>query len=183
MQWPWLGKSYTVTCPDGTKRTIYRDVDDAFPLYIPGWKGGFKAEGGASADALGIEGLRGKVEGEYATRIDGLLFSINELNQSYMMSFRTVYLTFLSDPCGNSGFLQRQVEKIVADQQRITQLGIQVRFLIELVRSQPQDTAQIVKLFKEIAGKVGGPPLAEAAATEISEARQIADQWSENDGS
>ena len=27
-----LGKSYKIKCPDGSIKTVYRDVDDAFPL-------------------------------------------------------------------------------------------------------------------------------------------------------
>ena len=181
MRWPW-GKTYTVKCPDGSEKTVHRNVDAAFPLFIKGWKGQLKGEGGVSADSLGIEGLKGKVEGKYASHIDGLLYSINELNQSCMINFRTVYLTFASDPCGNAQFLRRQVEKIIAQQDRLTHLGIRVRALIELVRNRPNDTPQILEMFKEIAGNVGGPPALEAIAMEIEESRQIADDWSGEHG-
>jgi hypothetical protein len=41
--WP-FSKTYRVKCPDGSVKSVYRHVDDAFPLYIQGWQGDFNAE-------------------------------------------------------------------------------------------------------------------------------------------
>lgn len=175
MQWPW-GKIYSVTCRDGTRKTVYRNVDDAFPLFIPGWQGDISAGGSGSAKAAGIDELKGEVKAAYATKIQGLLFAIDDLTQTVMINFRTVYVTFATDPCANGGFLQRQVEKLVAEQQRISRLRIQVRALIELAKNQPNETVQILTIFKEVAGNLGGDIAVEAVKVEIAEARQIAER-------
>jgi hypothetical protein len=178
MPWSW-GKTYSVTCRDGTRKTVYRDVDDAFPLFIPGWQGDLSAGGSGSAQAVGIDELKGEARASYTSKIQGLLFAIDDLTQTVMINFRTVYVTFATDPCSNGGFLQRQVEKLVAEQQRISRLRIQVRALIELAKNQPNETVQILTIFKDVAGNLGGTFAVEAVKVEIAEARQLADRWSE----
>src|SRR5258705_9559056 len=42
------------------------------------------------------------------TKIQGLLFSLDELNQSLMMNFRGAYLAFATDPCGNARYAPRK---------------------------------------------------------------------------
>jgi hypothetical protein len=173
-----FGRSYSVRCPDGSKKTVYRNVDHAFPLFIPGWQGDASASAGGAAKAAGVEELKGEVKATYETKIQGLFFALDELTQTIMINFRGVYLTFVSDPCANGAFLQRQVEKLVTEQQRISRLRIQVRTLIELVKSQPNETIQILTMFKEVAGNLGGNPSLEATTIEIAEARQLAEKWS-----
>src|SRR5687768_16666040 len=104
-RWP-FGRTYSVDCPDGTTKRVYRDVDTAFPLYIKGW------EGNMSADASAVGTGSGAVKGAYATKIQGLLFGLDELTQTVMINFRNVYMVYESDPCSQSGFLAREVEKL-----------------------------------------------------------------------
>jgi len=173
MRLPW-SKSYVVKCPDRSERTVYKNVDDAFPLYIKGWKGKIKNSAGASADSLGIGGVTVESGGAYSTEIHGMLFYMTEMNQNVMINFRTIYMAFVSDPCGSGDFFRRQVENIISEHQR---LGIQVRALIELMKHRPDQTVEILNLLKEISGQMGSGMAATAAAIEIAEARQIADGW------
>ena len=132
MRWSWpFGKRYHVRCPDGSEKTVYRNIDDAFPLSIHGWKGDLAAEG------RGIAGETAKLKGAYATKVQGLLFGLDELTQTLMLNFRSVYIVYISDPCGNAGFLLREVEKLVAEQQRVARLRIQVRTLLDLAKAKP----------------------------------------------
>jgi hypothetical protein len=170
-QWP-FGRTYSVRCPDGTTKRVYRDVDAAFPLYIKGWEGSLSAAGSAFATG------DGELKGVYASKIQGLLFGLDELTQTVMINFRSVYMVYASDPCSQSGFLAREVEKLVAEQQRLSRLRIQVRALLELAKNQPTDTVAILTLFKDLAGSIGGPAVAHAAQLEITEARLLADKWS-----
>src|SRR6266850_7840771 len=130
-----LGKSYRVKCPDGSSRSVYRSIDDAFPLSIQGWTGDLAAE------ARGMTGEAAKIKGAYATKVQGLLFGLDELTQTLVLNFRGIYMVYVSDPCGNSGFFQREVEKLVAEQQRLARLRIQVRTLLELAKAKPADTS------------------------------------------
>lgn len=164
MNWPW-GKIYRVRCPDGTLRTVYRDIDDACPLFIPGWKADVTAE------IMGTSKLTGQAKAKYETQIHGLLFNLNEQNQSLMMSFRTVYLVFATNPCGNDEFFHREIEKLLDEQRRISALRIQIAALIQFVSASPNDTAQLTKIFSDIASRTGGSAIASAASLEIAETR------------
>lgn len=166
-----LGKSYRVKCPDGSTKTVYRNVNDAFPLSIDGWKGDLAAE------AKGVAGEAAKIKGAYATKVQGLLFGLDELTQTLVLNYRSVYMVYVSDPCGNAGFFQREVQKLVAEQQRIARLRIQVRTLIEIAKVKTVDAGAFLDLFRELAGGVGGSSIPAAVEAEILEARQIADRW------
>jgi len=181
MQWRW-GKTYTVRCPDGSRKTVYRNIDDAFPLFIPGLQRDLSASFGGSAKVAGVDKLKAEIKNEYVTKVQGLLFAIDELTQSLIVNFRSVYLTYASDPCNMAGFLQRQVEKVIAEQQRLTKHRLNVRVFIELAKNQPEKTLHILTMYKEIAGELGSAPALEATKMEIMEARQLADKWVSDDG-
>ena len=91
MAWP-LSKTYKVKSPDGHVKTVYRNVDDAFPLFIPGWKANINAAGKF------LERLSGEIRAEYSTAIHGMLFALDELNQGLMMTFRAAYIVYQNDP-------------------------------------------------------------------------------------
>lgn len=163
---PWFFKVWKHRCPDGTERLVYKNVDDAFPLYIPGWnaKLAATADGGAIGSA--------DVKAEYTTKIQGLLFSLDELNQGLMFSFRGAYVAYGADPCGNSALLSRQVERILNDQTRLQRLRIEIHALISLASSRQADHGRIMDAFQRLVDRLGGP-VAEAAVAEISDNREL----------
>lgn len=162
--WP-FGRTTSYKCPDGTTKVVYRNVDDAFPLYIPGWES--KTSATADAQQLGTA----KLSGEYASKINGLLFGLDELNQSLMMNFRGAYVAFSADPCGNADLLKRQVEQILREQHRFQMIRVQIRGLVALAEARPSEHDKIMEVFQTIVTAVGGPVIADAASAEISEAR------------
>ncbi|HSG38916.1 MAG TPA: hypothetical protein VLE27_04695, partial [Thermoanaerobaculia bacterium] len=85
INWP-FAKTYRVRCPDGTVKTLHRNVDDAFPLFIPGWQGNVDAE------LKALEAIPARLRAKYETKIQGLLYRLDELNQSLMMNFRGAYV-------------------------------------------------------------------------------------------
>jgi hypothetical protein len=167
INWPW-SKQRDIRCPDGTTRIIYKNIDDACPLFIPGFKTDI------TADISGLDELSGKLGAKYETDVKGLLFSLNEQNQSLMMSFRTVYLTFASNPCGSDQFFQREIQKLLDEQRKIAELKLKINALIQLALRVPIDSNQITMIYKEIASVLGGPAVASAASLEINEARVAA---------
>lgn len=168
--WPWE-KTYTVRCPDGTVRTVYKNINHACPLYIQGWKADLASE------IKGVSDLSGEAKAKYETQIHGLLFGLNEQNQSLMMSFRTIYLAFMTNPCGNDGFFHREIEKLLDEQRCISALRIQIAALVQLASTNPHDTTQLTKIFGDIAARLGGPAVAAAASLEIAETRAVVKEW------
>lgn len=43
LSWP-FSRTYEVRCPDGSVRTVYKHVDDAFPLHVRNWRARFAAD-------------------------------------------------------------------------------------------------------------------------------------------
>lgn len=177
----WLfGKTYSVRCRDGSIKEVYRSVDVACPLYIPGVEREVSAKGSGTAKSVGLS-LKGEAKKKYEKKIEALVFGIDELTQTVMINFRSVYLAFSSDPCSNNSFFLRQVEMLVGEQQRIAKLRIQAGTLISLVQAQPDNVVEIMGLFKQLAlnigGNLGAEVIKEEAKKEINEARQLADDW------
>lgn len=166
-------KTRKVKCTDGREITVHRNLDDAFPLHIPGLKASLKASGSflnkASAGA----------SSEYASAIQGLLFSIDELNSGLMMTFRGVYLLYSSDPCNNSEFFKREVERLNEEQRSLRTLRLQIDGLIQLAQLQPNDHQEITRMFIKIMDTY--PSIRAPLATEdrIRHATQIAQEMVE----
>ena len=86
---------------------IYRNIDDAFPLYIPGW------EGKASSSIEGIESVKANLNADYTTKIQGLIFSLDEFNNGIMIDFRgRVSKTALFGPNSLTGFWIQDVKAV-----------------------------------------------------------------------
>lgn len=161
-------KTRKVKCPDGTTRFVYEDLDDACPLYIPSYKAD------VASDLKATSEINGNVSVKYAREIDNVLYGLNEQNQSLMMSFRTVYLTYKSNPCGNDEFFHRGIEGLLDDQKKISLLKVKVNALITLARAPNTDEVRLNMIFAEIASLLGGSSVASTATVAINEARDIA---------
>jgi hypothetical protein len=170
INWP-FSKRHQVRCPDGSTKIIYKNIDQAFPLYIPGWKGDLKA------DIKALEQASANVGAAYESKIQGLLFSLDERNQSLMINFRTVYITFVSDPCNRSAFLERQIEKIIDEQNHLSRLKMQIYSLIELAKNHPKKSNEIFALFQQIVSQLGGQSVSVGAVIEITESVSLTKEW------
>ena len=168
--WP-FSKTYKHPCPDGTVRIVHRCVDDAFPLFIPGW------EGKMNGNLEDLKGSPVNLAAEYTTKIKGLLFSLDDLNQSLMMAFRSSYIAFQTDPCSSDGFFKRQVGKIIDEQHRLTKLRVQIRGLISLAEMNNNNPEKVWPIYQQIVDQIGGSSVKAAASLEIAESRKIADEW------
>jgi len=167
----WFSKTYQHKCPDGTVRIIHKNLDEAFPLSVKDKKGTTNVD--IAAQKLGSA----KLKTEYETKIRGLLFSINEQNQSLMINFRFAYAAFQADPCNNNGFITRQAEHFSQGQQRLMELKTQITGLITLAESYPNNPERVLPLYNEIVGKIGGYAAVTATVAAIKEGEQDAKKW------
>ena len=152
-------------------KLVYRNPDDAFPLHIRGSRA--EVEGQIKA----WEQVPANVKAAYETQVQGLLYGLNERNQSLMMTFRCVYIVYTADPCANAEFLKRRVEKMTEDDNNSLLLTISVHGLIELISAHPQPHDQVLALYGEIVQRLYGVSDRLAATAEIEETRQVAKRW------
>jgi len=106
----------------------------------------------AKAQELGTAELRA----DYATKIEGLLFSLDELNQSLMMNFRGAYVAYTTDPCGNGAMLNRQVENILREQHRFQLVRVQIRALVSLAGGKGNSHDKIMDAFQRSSTRSAG---------------------------
>lgn len=165
--WFWR-KTYDVKCLDGTKKTVYKNVDDAFPLFIRGFDSNLAAN--VRSESLGD----GNLDSKYTTKIDGLLYALDELNQGLMMTFRAIYMVYSSDPCGNVLFLQRECSKLIDEQRRLRSLKIQIDALINMIKATPDNAEAISNIFSDIVQRIGNYPGMDVTTYELQRASEDA---------
>jgi hypothetical protein len=172
----WL-KTKNHKCPDGTTKTVYRNVDDAFPFFLPGIK--TKVGGDVNVPATVSVG----VKAEYEEKALGLLVKLDDWNNSLMMSFRAAYVVYQGDPCSSYGYLQREVSGIMRKHELIQRIRLQIDGLLTLVKnSGGKNLTQVLKseffvMYRGILEQMGSPVAREAAIAEIHDATQHAQKW------
>lgn len=166
MRWP-FSKTYQVKCNDGTVKTVYRNVDNAFPLCLPGWKGDLSARGKI------LDKVNAELKAEYATIIHGLLYALDELNQGLMMQFRAAYVVYKNDPCQHSSFFERQVEKLLDQQGRLISSKVQIDGLTQIAKLMPEHSEEFWKTLANVIDRMGALPLPQLSSKGIAEARRL----------
>jgi hypothetical protein len=164
-----------VKCPDGTTRTVHRKIDDAFPLNIQASQGRFSA---AVRDGAGV--VSANIQAEHRSKVEQLLVEIDSKNNTLMVKFRAAYLVYMTNPCAKGEYLADRVAQLITMHDRLTEAELSTQGLIALIKSSPNETEAILKLFREIVNKLGpvSPELSnEAAKIAIDSARQDAEDW------
>jgi hypothetical protein len=162
-------------CPDGTFRIVYRNVNDAIPLFIKG----FDIKGGG--DAKLMDQANFKLKAEYKDKIQGLLYNLDDRNNNLIFEFRNAYMVYQSHPCGKIDFFQEQVEKLNRDYHFRSTLKIQIDGLITLAEGNSNHD-KIMEVYISILDKMGITNNF-VAAYAIKENRDAAKKWIEsNDG-
>ena len=170
-------KSYTVTCPDNTTKTVYRSLDHAFPLIS---KGVDLKMAGKLAD---LSSSQLAVGAELKTNVDALLYQIDHANKELLISLRAAYLVFQSDPCSKSDYLESQIDKIDNEQRRIRSFDMALQAFIEIAKSNKMEKTEISNMLSEILDRFDGSRrLSTAVSNELSSATRVAKTLLERSG-
>jgi hypothetical protein len=172
MGWP-FSKTYRVKCKDGSVKTVYKNVGDAFPLCIPGWKGDLSAAGKV------LDKANADLKAEYATAIHGLLYALDELNQGLMMTFRAAYVVYQNDPCEHAPFFEREVAKLLDEQRRLRALKVQIDGLIQLAKQKPEHSEEFARIMANVVDRFGTLLLPQATSKRIADARKLTKRMAE----
>lgn len=151
---PWL-KSYDVQCPDGTKKTVFKSPEHAFPLSISGYEANISSK---FQQELGVDG---ELNSGIKSKVDSLLIGLDELNNGLMLSFRSAYVGFQADPCTNSEFFTEQISKINDEQRRLTALKLQIRGFVEVAKVNPNDP-DVAEHYSNLIGYIGNSAVSNA---------------------
>lgn len=165
-----FSKTFKQRCPDGTIRHIHKNIDKAMPLALKDMQTKFDADLSTQKKSLGLLNV------EYADKISGLLYAINEQNQSLMMGFRLAYIAYQSDPCNNNEYLIHQAEELNLGQQKLMELKTQISGLISLAAVYPNDSEKILALYQKIISKIDDEYML-ATKSAINDNRQNIAYW------
>jgi hypothetical protein len=117
---------------------VVRNINHALPLELRDVSG--RAAGTITAPNIGAaEGAA-----EYQSQVAQIVFAINDRNSSQMMDFRNAYLAYMADPCGKGDLLERALNKIMDERNRLATLEIRARTLIKLIQQSPDRADQIL---------------------------------------
>lgn len=174
--WNPFSISYEVKCQDGSRKTVYKKVEDAFPLAINGYEANVSTK-------LKSELLQeGELDGALKTKVDGLLYGLDDINNGLMISFRSAYVGYQTDPCANNEFLLTEIRKINEEQRRLRALRMQIRGYVEMAKTNPGNTTQLAKLYNTLVDKIGASSMGGAGVTEaITSSRKAAEQLMEDE--
>lgn len=169
MSWlPFSRKTFKVKCKDGTVKTVYRHVNDAFPLHIPGWQANLFAAGKM------LETGGADLKAEYATSMHGLLVSLDDFNKGLMMTFRAAYVVYQNDPCEHGSFFEREVTKLLEEQRRLRTLKVQIDGLVQIAKLHPENSKEFSIAMANVVDRMGYMLMPQITLERISEARSLA---------
>jgi hypothetical protein len=109
-----------VKCPDGSKKVVYKNLDDAFPLIIKDWYTNWEVV----IDFL--KGLDAGVRAEVGKQLSGQMFELDSHNKSMQMSFRAAYVLYIADPCANHERFAKTVKNIIETDGRLREKALEI---------------------------------------------------------
>lgn len=126
MKWP-FGKIRKIRCPDGSEKYVFRDPDDAFPLYAKDWSARLEAT------VKALTKLQGGLVLNLKKNIEGFFFELDEANRSMQSKLRAIYVIFLTAPCKLDRWLIQQIQNVIEEEGKIRIRRIEIE--IEKIRS------------------------------------------------
>jgi hypothetical protein len=139
--WNPFSKLYQVKCKDGSTKTVYRDINHAFPLAVSGTDLKFTAK-------MRSEIIKDvTLDATSKEQIKSLLYQIDDLNNNNMIAFRAAYIGFQSDPCANGEYLLTEIKKINDEAQRLNGIKLQIKGYVDIVRNDPKNKDKITRTY------------------------------------
>lgn len=175
-RWNPFSKSYEENCKDGSRKTVYKKVEDAFPLSINGYEANISSK-------IKSELLQdAELGGSYKTKVEGLLYGLDDINNGLMISFRSAYVGYQTDPCANNGFLLDEIRKINEEQRRLRALKMQIRGYVEMVKTNPGNSTELAKIYNNLVNKIGSSSMGSAGVTDaINSSKVVAKELMEDE--
>jgi len=126
IDWPW-SRQRGVLCPDGSTHFVFKNVDHVFPYYFP------QAKLSAAAALDGLKKVKGKVEVKYESRIEDILFRIDQKNGSVQYHLRAAYVVYSAAPCKKLDYLQAAIDATRQGEQELRGADMAIRALVTLL--------------------------------------------------
>ena len=115
-----FAREFTIRCPDGTIKFVYKDVEDAFPLLTKE----FGVSASLQTDPVGTTGLGA----QYRSKVNALFDGLNSQTNDLFAHLRAVYVVYKTDPCNKGDYLASRITEITDSFQqfRMQQLNVEI---------------------------------------------------------
>ena len=168
--WP-FAKTRKIKCPDGSERIIFKNPDDAFPLYIKDWSARFKATVKALTE------VQGSLSSEFKRQIGGFFFELDSSNLSMQSKFSAAYKTYLaSDPCKADGWLRKRIREIMEEESTLRRLEFEIKKM-ESLGNQGLNEQAIEQAMAEALNRLSKSEIEEETSNAFKEVEKNISGW------
>lgn len=116
---------------DGSTGFIFKNFDSTSPTVIRSYYSKTKV------DLKIMEKIAAGLGAEYQSPVAGLLYNINETNESLMLAFGILYTSFLTNPERYRDYLVSETRNIIRHTQKLSEFRMQTTFLINMAKEYP----------------------------------------------
>lgn len=159
---------------NGRTIEVYRDPNDAIPLYVTPWSLAAKA----SLDA--IEQAKGEVGLEYQQEILGLSELVNSESEEVLIEFKMIYAYYADSPCDREEDYRLQLFKLLDEKRKFRYIRLQMNTLIILVRNNVQPE-KIMAEFETISRTITRSIDEIEMSEEFRKVGKLTDRWRNDD--
>jgi hypothetical protein len=154
--------------------TVYRNVDDLFPLEIRTSNSSYLA---GLRDVTGM--ISAEIKAENRTFVRTVLFDIDAKNNTFMLKQRSAYAFYTTNPCARSDDYAAEVRSLNEMHDRLTVFEHEVGALIAMLESGV-DFYVVVQLYCQAASRIGpiDPTLGRVSVSlNMQNARKDVGKW------
>jgi hypothetical protein len=176
MNFSWLpfSKQRTVRCPDGTTRYVYKNPDDAFPLFAHD----FKARADAAVKA--VEGLDAQLGLDFTDQISGFLVKCDTASNSVQLLFRNAYEIFYrTNPCDGWHILVEETRAIISQEHQHRQALIEVERIRAVANAGSYNREDIENAIRDGLERMAAPASLQETTTAMTRAEAGSQKWDE----
>ena len=172
----WLfGKRYVVKCPDGTKKYVFRNPEDAFPILATAKMKEGKLTGSGSGESV----IAAAIEGKSSSELDRLFLQLEKSIQFYIAQLIGAYSNYTNDPCAYAEEYRRSVDTATANLLRIQHAQQSIAGIVDLTREGKIPSAEATEFAREVMAKINPEYIAQETNAAIALSLQEMVDWKE----
>jgi hypothetical protein len=163
-------KSRTHKCTDGRAITVFRNPNDAVPLYVKPVTSQAKASFDTAATA------KADVEAQYTQSVTGIASLVTVATENFLAKFRTIYQYYSEEPCSRDAYFRDKLDELLREQRRFEYVQLQLTTLIELSHNG-SDRTGIMRILSRIHNSLTSPIEHTEITRQITKAPTLTEDW------
>lgn len=163
-------KKKTFRC-NSRKIAVFRDPNDAIPVYVVGITGAAKASLDAAQD------IKGTVEAQYQEQITGISTLVSNTTEDFLMEFRLVYHYYSESPCEREQYFQDKLSELLREKRRFEIVRLHLATIGKLAASGTS-SEKLLEIYDSIVQTLSRPTQQIEMAQEFAKVPKLIEGWS-----